>query len=235
VARVPRSVSGRTGVRPWLPMLATVLVAVLVTMAVAALVTDRVVRDRTLEEAHDGLGRLADAAAAVVDTGDQRALLVPAGRLLRALGVDLGVVTGAARVVGDADVRDALSRHDVVRLLAGRSLSGGRTADGSPVLVEGRPTRTGGLVLLRERRDALAARNHAVRSVLRALLVGGAAALVAALLLARGPTRPGRPGRPGRGQAVAPTLSRAPGSRRGSRASGGPPRRAGSRSSGRCR
>lgn len=179
---LPRTLAGRIAL--------VTLLGVVVAVAVAALLTNRLVRESTLGSARTQLSRLADTAETRADTGDQRAALRRVRRVLRSLDVELGVVTAAGRVIGGPEVSGVLTDTDLTRLGAGKDVSTERDAAGTTVLVEARPTARGAIVLVERRSQALASGERSVRAVLLALLAGVLVALVASVVLARALARP---------------------------------------------
>lgn len=140
------------------------------------------------------LAGIADATKAASDLGAAQSGEVRARRLLQVLGVQNATLTATGKVTfsTDALVRDAVRPSDAARLIAGSNVSARRTVDGQSVLVEGRPTRTGAIVVVQRRADALAVVGRVVRRVVLALVIAVAIAAVLGLLVARrlaGPLR----------------------------------------------
>jgi two-component system OmpR family sensor kinase len=167
-----------------------VVVVVAVTVVVAGVLATELVRQTSTTSARQQLSSLADQAETRADRGDQRATLLRVKRLLRTLDVQLAVLNAQGRVVGNPDVRNALTADDLARLRAGEPLSVERDVGGRSVFLEARPTGTGAVVLLQPRADALAAGERSVRRMLLALLVGVAIAIPASIVLARALARP---------------------------------------------
>jgi signal transduction histidine kinase len=173
--------------------LLTIGVTVL-TALVAGALSIGLIRAADQSSARRTLARIADATQTTADAGagvrgDQRAR-----RTLRALNMQFATLgpRGAVTSASSALARDALAPGEGARIAGGAELSATRTVDGRRVIVEGRPTRTGGIVLVQRQSDALAGVGRAVRRILLALLVGVAMAAVLAVLFARrlaGPLR----------------------------------------------
>ncbi len=178
-----RSLVGRIA---WLAATVAVITGVL-----AGGLTVGLVRSAANSEAQRALSRLADAAQSTSDIGadattaQRRALLV-----LRALQVRTVVVTAAGVAPTDDPLAPVITTADVQKLLADQSISTQRRYQGSTVLVQGRPTRAGGIVLLQRQRDAVGAVDQALQRTLLALLVGVAVAVALSLLVAWRISRP---------------------------------------------
>ena len=131
--------------------LAVAMVALVVlTAAVTALSGLVLVRRADDTEARRGLAMLADSVAAQVEGG------ADAGTVAAAVGtptVRIAVVTGA-RVTGEPLARLATTTEVVDELRGGRIVSKRVSLQGVAVLVEGRPTPGGGVVLVQRRVDA---------------------------------------------------------------------------------
>jgi two-component system sensor histidine kinase BaeS len=111
--------------------------------------------------------------------------------LLASQQIGLGVVNADGTVDSrGAQVRAALSAAQIRQVLAGQPVSDVRNAAGGTVLVEARPTRSGGIVLVQRRSDARALATPLIRRTLLALLVALAVAIPAGILLARRLARP---------------------------------------------
>jgi two-component system, OmpR family, sensor kinase len=167
---------------------------ILVTTAVAALavlitggISLQLVRSGTLADARAQLSAQADLLAA----GDVGAGAgTPDGTVSLAIGdAELALVSPTGNVTGAAS---AMVRPAVIRqLLAGESVSATRRTTSGPVLIEGRPTPSGGAVVLTiaEARIDVTVR-ESFRRILLALAIGLAVALLAGWLLAVWLTRP---------------------------------------------
>ncbi|MCU1656748.1 MAG: integral rane sensor signal transduction histidine kinase [Pseudonocardiales bacterium] len=158
-----------------------------ITALVAGALSIGLIRSADQASARKALARVADATQATADLGTGALGDVRARRTLRALQVQFATLgsTGAITAASSAIARDAVEPADVTRLHAGSSLSLTRTVDGHRVIIEGRPTKTGAIVLVQRQSDALAGVGRAVRRILISLLVGVAVAGVLALLFAR--------------------------------------------------
>ena len=157
-----------------------------ITAVIAGGLAVRLMGQANERSARQTLSRLADAAqdtadaAAFPQNGQARAI-----RTLRALKIEFATISAAGRVVADTPVaRDAVDRAEIDELLGGASLSLRRTVDGMSVLIEGRGTRGGAVVLVQRRADALAAGQQALRRVIVALLVAVAIAVLVGLAVA---------------------------------------------------
>ncbi len=157
-----------------------------ITALVAGGLAVRLMREANERDARQTLSRLADAAqetanaGAIPQNGQQRAT-----RTLRALKIEFASINAAGRIVADTRVAfDAVSRADVDRLLGGASLSQRRSVDGTSVLIEGRGTRGGAIVLVQRRADALAVGEEAVRRLIVALGIAVLIAIPVGLLVA---------------------------------------------------
>ncbi len=167
-----------------------VVAVVAATVVVAGLLATELVRQTSTASARQQLSGLADQVETRADLGDQRAALLRVKRLLRTLDVQFALVNAQGRVVGGRAVQDAVTQDDLTALRQGKRVSVQRNADGHTVFVEARPTRTGGVVLVQRRSEALAPSQRAVRRMLLALLVGVAIAVPASIVLARALARP---------------------------------------------
>ncbi len=169
-------------------LILTAAVVAVVAVLAAALLTRPLVRAATEDSARTALARQADLLARlpgleVTDQIEQRADTRPVRR-----GLAVGVVTVDGVAHGAALALPAASRADA---LAGRRVSTSATWQGQGVLIEARPLRSGGSVVLASSlRDIDAAVASQQRRLLLALGVGLVAALLAGGLVAR---RVGRP------------------------------------------
>ena len=91
---------------------------------------------------------------------------------------------------GSTLMNSALTSSDVTAVLAGRSVSAQRRINGQLVLLEVRPTTTGGIALVQKRADATAAGDQAIRRILWALLIAVLIAVALGLLVAIRISRP---------------------------------------------
>ncbi|KYH44427.1 HAMP domain-containing sensor histidine kinase [Branchiibius sp. NY16-3462-2] len=171
--------------------LAAALIAV-VTALFSGLLTARLVRADAQSRARQTLSKLADAGAIEInqsvnaDRGGRRTL-----RTLDALRVEAVQISPAGAVTpASAPLRGAVSASDERRLLAGHDVSSTRPLKGTDVLVEGRPTANGALVLLQRQQDAIGATTAVIWRVAIALLVALTVAALLALVLSRRLARP---------------------------------------------
>ena len=144
------------------------------------------------DNARTTLSRLADAAQATADQGvSPEASQRRARRLLQTLKVQSVTVSASGRLVGATALGGAsIDQGDISRLLSGAPVSKQTTVLGQPVLVQGRPTRVGGIVLLQRRADATAFGDALIGRVMIALLVGVMVAIGLGVLLAQRISRP---------------------------------------------
>ncbi len=163
-----------------------------ITAVIAGGLAVRLMGQANERSARQTLSRLADAAQDTADSatfpqnGQARAT-----RTLRALKIEFATISASGRVVADTPVAlDAVDRAEIDELLGGASLSLRRTVHGTSVLIEGRGTRGGAVVLVQRRADALAVGQQALRRVLLALLVAVAIAVLVGLAVAWRLARP---------------------------------------------
>ncbi len=166
-------------------------IAVLTALLAGALAVG-LTRSPADESARSTLARIADGAAVRADTG--AAALVSqarAVRTLRVLGIESASVGKAGAVTSTSAVaRLALTPARERALLAGRSVSARDDIDGARVLVEGRPTDAGGILLVQRQSDATAQSDLLVRRVLLALAIAAVVAVVVSAAVARRLSRP---------------------------------------------
>ncbi|RLV50882.1 sensor histidine kinase [Nocardioides mangrovicus] len=164
-----------------LAMLAVATVAFLF----AALLTAPLVRSSAEQSAHTTLGRQADL---IADLPRASRLTLRENARLDVRGLNLGTVTPAGRTTGAAR---ALDESQVSRLLAGGSVSTtGRLGD-RRVIVEARPLRNGGAVVLATGiREVSAAVAQQRERLLLALALGLVVALAVGAVIANGLGRP---------------------------------------------
>ncbi|MGO4661229.1 sensor histidine kinase [Terrabacter sp. 2TAF16] len=172
-------------------VLLAVGIAVL-TALLAGLLAVGLTRTSADDSARRTLSRIADAAAERADSGVvARAAQNKAVRTLGALGIESASVgRGGAVTSTSALARDALTPARQNALLAGRTLSTRDDLGGTLVLVEGRPTDAGGIILVQRRSDATADSDRLVRRVLLALAIGAVVAVVVSVAVARRLSRP---------------------------------------------
>ncbi len=160
--------------------------------------------------------------ATVIETEANQGVNAQAGQAraadtMRAIDVQYATLNRNGVVTGRPLAQDAISSADITRILKGSSLSATRTVDGNKVLIEARPTRNGGIVLVQRQADATAVSEQAVRRLISALAIAVGIAVVS---------------RPGRGLAAGPAA--ASNGRGGPRARpGSSGRRGGARGAGR--
>lgn len=175
----------RLGLTPRLALLSAAIT--LGTAVVAGVVGVGLIQQATQAQAQRQLTRLAVAAAAESDAG------TPARSrpTLRALRVGSGNVDPSGQISSNsALVRHALSPAEGRQVLSGQSVGGRRRVNGQSVLVAARPTRSGGVVLLQRRSDAVSLGDAAIRRLLLALLVAAVVAGLAGGIVAWRLSRP---------------------------------------------
>ncbi|TWE11668.1 HAMP domain-containing sensor histidine kinase [Rudaeicoccus suwonensis] len=138
------------------------------------------------------LSRLADAAQATTDLGSnpdtaQRR----ARRLLEALDIQFVTISrsGVEQPATGLAAR-SLTATDKAQLLAGERVSGQRRINGRWVLIQGRPTSAGAIVLAQRRSDAAAAADDAIVRLLWGILIAVVVAVVLGVVFARRLSRP---------------------------------------------
>ncbi|MEI2765834.1 MAG: HAMP domain-containing sensor histidine kinase [Dermatophilaceae bacterium] len=147
------------------------------------------------QAARRALAALADTVQATVATsadpevGQQRVRAALVGVQVQ-LAIARTRSGGAAVLVGDALARRAVTSDQLAALLAGRDLSERLELDDTLVLVEGRPTAAGAIVLAQRRADAVAVGQQALVRMAWGLGAVAAVSLLVGVLLARRATRP---------------------------------------------
>ena len=175
----------RPGLAQRISLLA-VAVAV-ITAVLAGLLAVNLVDKSSDTGARSTLSRLADVAQTTADSSS----VARARRLLQALKIQSALISRGGTVsTGSALMNSALTSGDVTAVLAGRSVSAQRRIDGKLVLLEARPTTTGGIALVQKRADATAAGDQAIRRILWALLIAVLIAVALGLLVAIRISRP---------------------------------------------
>lgn len=164
----------------------------LVTAAVAGVLTASLVRANEQDRARHTLSRLADSAAASADlavnprTGERRAV-----QTLKALRVQsVSVSRAGATSSTSGRLAAAVQPADIRRLLDGHKVAATRDVDGTTVLVQGRPTRAGGVVLLQRQNDAVGTVTTVIWRTLIAFAIAFVIAAVIALIFAWRIVRP---------------------------------------------
>ena len=166
--------------------LLTATVSVL-TGVIAGLLGINLIRRADVDGAQQSLARVATELAA--NTGAAGTARARIG--LRALRVSVADIGTTGTVTGANPLsRNALSTVQVQRVLAGRSISLSERVDGVSVLVQARPTSSGGIVVAQRRSDALSVSNAEIRRLLLALLVAVLVAIGLGVLVARRLARP---------------------------------------------
>lgn len=172
-------------------VLLAVGIAVL-TALLAGLLAVGLTRTSVDDAARSTLARIADAAAERADSGAAARLSQNrAVRTLGALGIESASIGRGGAVASTSPLaRAALTPARQRALLAGRAVSARDDVGGTLVLIEGRPTDAGGIVLVQRRSDATADSDRLVRRVLLALLIAAAVAVAVSVAVARRLSRP---------------------------------------------
>jgi two-component system sensor histidine kinase BaeS len=162
------------------------------TAVLAGVLAVGLTRSSVDDSARRTLARVADGAAVRADSGAAAQLSqARAVRTLRVLGIESASVGRAGGVTAtSALARQAMTPARERALLAGQSISARVIIDGSAVLVEGRPTDAGGILLVQRQSDATAESDLLVRRVLLALVIAAAVAVVVSAAVARRLARP---------------------------------------------
>jgi len=166
-------------------------IAVITALLSGALAIGLILKSNS-DNARSTLSQLANAAQATAGLGvSPEASQQRARRILEALKIQSVTVSADGQLVGASALgRASITGTDITQLLGGSSVSQQRTVVGQQVLVEGRPTRVGGIVLLQRRADATAFGDEVIGRVLIALLVGVVLAIVLGVLVAQRISRP---------------------------------------------
>lgn len=195
--RPPDHAAYRSGGGAWRASLSGRITLLAVGIAVltallAGLLVVGLTRSSADESARRTLSRLADAAAVRADAGEAARLSQNrAVRTLGGLGVESASVTERGAIASTSRLaREALTPARQQALLAGRSVSARDEIDGGTLLVEGRPTDAGGIILVQRRADATADSDRLVRRVLLALAIAAAIAIAVSAAMARRLARP---------------------------------------------
>ena len=162
------------------------------TALLAGLLAVGLTRTSVDDAARTTLARIADAAAERADSGAAaRVAQNRAVRTLGALGIESASIGRGGAVTSTSSLaREALTPARQRTLLAGRTVSARDDVAGTLVLIEGRPTDAGGIVLVQRRSDATADSDRLVRRVLLALLIAAAVAAAVSIAVARRLSRP---------------------------------------------
>jgi two-component system, OmpR family, sensor kinase len=169
-----------------------VTAACAITAVIAGALSINLIRAADTRTARQSLSRVADATQATADLGvSAQASQARARRTLQALKIQsVTIASNGSLTTESALARASVTSVDTAKLLSGQSVSAIRRVDGGQVVVEGRPTRAGAIVLVQRRADATGAGDQAIRRVVLALLIGAAAAIVLGLWVARRIARP---------------------------------------------
>jgi two-component system, OmpR family, sensor kinase len=166
----------------------------LITAVVAGALSVGLILRSNSSSARKMLSSLADAAQAEADEGaNPQNSQLRARSTLRALKVQFAPINARGQIVGGTSpalVRAAITPTDVAALLGGHSLSATRTVRGVRVLLEGRRTDTGALILVERRADAVAVGDQAIRRLVIALAIAVAIAIAMGLVVAWRLARP---------------------------------------------
>jgi signal transduction histidine kinase len=163
-----------------------------ITALLAGTLAIGLINNSNSENARSTLSQLANAAQATADLGARpEASQQRARRILQTLKVQsVTVSTGGRQSGATALGRASITQADIDQLLGGGPVSRQADVFGQQVLVEGRPTRVGGIVLLQRRADATAFGDALIRRVLVALLLGVLVAIALGVLVAQRISRP---------------------------------------------
>lgn len=190
-ARTGPSAGSPTG---WTLARQTGLLAVgiaVVTALLAGVLTVGLTRSIIVESARTTLSHIADGAAARVDEGVQLGGQSRAVRVLGSLGVESASIGRGGGVVATSPLaRAALTPARRSVLLSGQEISGSGVVAGVRVLLEGRPTPNGGILLVQRQTDATAASDRLVRRVMLALALATVIAVAVSLVASRRLARP---------------------------------------------
>lgn len=170
-----RAGSGRRASLAWEVTVLAILTAV-ITAVIAGLLTLGLTRSVIRDTAQGTLARIADATAARVEDAGRPGVQSRLVRVLGALGIQAASL-GPDGVTGSTSglARELLTGSVESQLRAGRAVSSRVVLDGTVILVEGRPTAQGGILLVQRRSDATAFGDRIVR---RAVLAIGLAAII---------------------------------------------------------
>jgi signal transduction histidine kinase len=172
-------------------LLATAIAVI--TAVLAGSIAVNLIRKANTANASKTLAQLADAAQDTAESGASAAAgQTRARRTLAALKIQFLSISSAGTIqVGSAPLaRASVTSTDVDRLLGGSRISATRTVNGQRVLLEGRRTPAGAIVLVQRRADATALGDQLIRRVLLALLVGVAISISLGLIVAYRIARP---------------------------------------------
>ena len=166
-------------------------IAVITALVSGALAIGLITRINS-ENARDTLSQLADAAQATTEIGVRpEASQQRARRILGALKIQSVTVSADGQLAGATNLgRASITEADITRLLASGAVSKQEMVAGQQVLVEGRPTRVGGIVLLQRRADAIAQGDAVIGRVWIALLIGVVLAIGLGIVVAQRISRP---------------------------------------------
>ncbi|MDP9093993.1 MAG: HAMP domain-containing histidine kinase, partial [Actinomycetota bacterium] len=170
----------------------TIAIAVITAIVAGALSIGLIVTAES-SSARRTLARIADSTETASAVGNVQVGETRARQLLRVLGVQYVTLDAAGNVLAGtaALARDAVRPGDAARLVAGQKISALRTVDGHPLFFEARPTRSGGIVVVQRRSDALPlVLASVVRRVLLAIAIAVAIATALSLLVASRLARP---------------------------------------------
>jgi signal transduction histidine kinase len=183
-------VSNRSTLAQRISLLATAIAVI--TALFAGSIAIGLIRQANSDNARKTLAQLADAAKATAQVGlSAAASQARARRTLSALKVQSVTIDRDGTIsAGSPLARSSVTATDITTLLKGTKLSTRRTVNGQRVLLEGRPTPAGAIVLVQRRADATAVGDQAIRRVLLALVVGVAIAIALGLVVAHRIARP---------------------------------------------
>lgn len=172
-------------------LLLAAIVGVIAAAITGALSTGLVRADQQ-SRARQSLIKLADAVAAEINgSADPVATQRRTVRTLNAINIRTVIVDGLGQVANPkVALADALTPADIDRLRDGHTVSVNRASGDQEVLVEGRPTALGAVVLLQRQQDAIGPVGGVLLRTLIAFAVAFAVAALLALILSRRIVRP---------------------------------------------
>ena len=179
----------RTSLAQRISLLATAIAVI--TAILAGTLAVGLIRSENGRAARQTLSRLADAAQQTADDGvSATASQARARRTLQALKVQSALINASGHLDRASPLAlRSVTAADISSALAG-SLSTQHTVGGQQVLIEGRRTPLGAIVLVQRRADATAIGDQAVRRVVLALVIAVVIAVLLGLLVAYRIARP---------------------------------------------
>ena len=163
-----------------------------ITAAITGALSAGLLRADQQSRARQSLVKLADAVATEIDgSADPVATQRRTVRTLNAIDIRAVIVNEQGQVTNPkVALADAVTPTDIDRLRGGHPVSVTRTSGDEEVLVEGRPTALGAVVLLQRQQDAIGPVGGVLARTLIAFAVAFAVATLLALILSRRIVRP---------------------------------------------